>query len=33
MRGNFLKTVLGEKKHFLIGDETVLAELGHRPMA
>jgi len=29
-RGNFLKTVLGEKKLFLIGDENVLRELGHQ---
>jgi predicted nucleotidyltransferase len=28
-RGNFLKTVLSEKKLFLIGDENVLRELGH----
>ncbi|MGH9590601.1 MAG: nucleotidyltransferase domain-containing protein [Terracidiphilus sp.] len=28
MRGNFLKTVLGEKKLFLVGDENVLRELG-----
>jgi hypothetical protein len=28
LRGNFLKTVLGEKKLFLIGDEDVLRELG-----
>lgn len=33
MRGNFLKTVLGEKKLFLIGDENVLRELGHQSMA
>jgi predicted nucleotidyltransferase len=30
VRGNFLKTVLGGKKLFLIGDENVLGELGHR---
>ena len=29
-RGNSLKTVLGEKKLFLIGDENVLRELGHQ---
>jgi predicted nucleotidyltransferase len=29
VRGNFLKTVLSEKKLFLIGDENVLRELGH----
>jgi predicted nucleotidyltransferase len=28
VRGNFLKTILGEKKLFLIGDENVLRELG-----
>jgi len=28
MKGNFLKTVLSEKKLFLIGDENVLGELG-----
>ena len=28
VRGNFLKTVLGGKKLFLIGDENVLGELG-----
>ncbi|MGA2648980.1 MAG: nucleotidyltransferase [Terracidiphilus sp.] len=28
IRGNFLKTVLSEKKLFLIGDENVLGELG-----
>ena len=28
LRGNFLKTVLGESKLFLIGDEDVLRELG-----
>ena len=33
MRGNFLKTVLGEKKLFIIGDENVLGELGHQSMA
>jgi predicted nucleotidyltransferase len=32
MRGNFLKTVLGEKKLFLIGDESVLRELGYQSM-
>jgi len=30
LRGNFLKTVLAEKKLFLIGDENVLRELGHQ---
>jgi len=30
VRGNFLKTALGEKKLFLIGDENVLRELGHQ---
>jgi predicted nucleotidyltransferase len=30
VRGNFLKTVLGGKKLFLIGEENVLGELGHR---
>ena len=30
VRGNFLKTVLGGKKLFLIGDENVLRELGHQ---
>ena len=29
-RGSFLKTVLSEKKLFLIGDEDVLRELGHQ---
>lgn len=33
VRGNFLKTVLGEKKLFVIGDENVLRELGHQSMA
>lgn len=28
VRGNFLKTVLGEKKLFIIGDDNVLRELG-----
>jgi hypothetical protein len=28
LRGNFLKTVLGENKLFLIGDEDVLRKLG-----
>jgi hypothetical protein len=28
LRGNFLKTVLAEKKLFIIGDEDVLRELG-----
>jgi hypothetical protein len=28
MRGNFLKTVLSERKLFIIGDEDVLRELG-----
>jgi predicted nucleotidyltransferase/DNA-binding HxlR family transcriptional regulator len=28
--GNFLKTVLGEKKLFIIGDENVVRELGHQ---
>jgi predicted nucleotidyltransferase len=30
MRGNFLKTVVSEKKLFLIGDEDVLRELGRQ---
>jgi predicted nucleotidyltransferase len=30
VRGNFLKTVLGEKKLFIIGDENVLRELGRQ---
>jgi predicted nucleotidyltransferase len=30
VRGNFLKTVLVEKKLFLIGDENVLRELGQK---
>jgi predicted nucleotidyltransferase len=30
VRGNFLKTVLGEKKLFVIGDENVLRELGQQ---
>ena len=30
VRGNFLKTVLGGKKLFLIGDENVLGELGNQ---
>jgi uncharacterized protein len=30
VRGNFLKTVLAEKKLFLIGDENVLRELGKK---
>jgi predicted nucleotidyltransferase len=33
LRGNFLKTVLGGKKLFLIGDEDDLRELGHQPVA
>ncbi len=33
MKGNFLKTVLGGKKLFLIGDEDVLRELGRQPVA
>jgi predicted nucleotidyltransferase len=33
MRGNFLKTVLGEKKLFIVGDENALGELGHQSMA
>lgn len=33
LRGNFLKTVLGGKKLFLIGDENDLRELGHQPVA
>lgn len=32
-RGNFLKTVLGGKKLFLIGDENDLRELDHQPVA
>src|SRR5262249_1065895 len=30
VRGNFLKTVLAEKKLFIIGDENVLRELGQK---
>ncbi len=30
MRGNFLKTVLSEKKLFVIGNENVLRELGQK---
>ena len=30
VRGNFLKTVLGGKKLFVIGDENVLRDLGHQ---
>jgi uncharacterized protein len=30
VRGNFLKTVLGDKKLFIIGDENVLRELGQK---
>ena len=30
LRGNFLKTVLAEKKLFIIGDENVLRELGEK---
>jgi uncharacterized protein len=30
LRGNFLKTVLAEKKLFVIGDENVLRELGQK---
>jgi uncharacterized protein len=30
MRGNFLKTVLSEKKFFVVGDENVLRELGQK---
>ncbi len=33
MQGNFLKTVLGGKKLFIIGDEDDLRELGHQPVA
>lgn len=33
LRGNFLKTVLGGKKLFIIGDEDDLRELGRQPMA
>ena len=33
LRRNFLKTVLGGKKLFLIGDEDVLRELGREPVA
>ena len=29
-RGHFLKTVLAEKKLFLIGDENVLRDLGQK---
>jgi len=30
VRGNFLKTVLGEKKLFIVGDENVLRESGRQ---
>ena len=30
VRGNFLKTVLADKKLFIIGDENVLRELGQK---
>jgi predicted nucleotidyltransferase len=33
LRGNFLKTVLGGKKLFLIGDEDDLRKLGRQPVA
>jgi uncharacterized protein len=33
LRGNFLKTVLGGKKLFIIGDEDDLRELGCQPVA
>lgn len=33
MRENFLKTVLKEKKLFVIGDESVVRELGQKSMA
>ena len=33
LRGNFLKTVLGGKKLFIIGDEDDLRELGRQPVA
>ena len=33
LRGNFLKTVLGGKKLFLIGDEDVLRKLDRQPVA
>ena len=33
MHGNFLKTVLGGKKLFLIGDDNDLRELGRQPVA
>jgi predicted nucleotidyltransferase len=33
LHGNFLKTVLGGKKLFLIGDEDDLRELGRQPVA
>jgi len=33
MRDNFLKTVLKEKKLFLIGDESIVRELGQKSMA
>jgi predicted nucleotidyltransferase len=33
MRENFLKTVLKEKKLFVIGDENVIRELGEKSMA
>jgi len=30
IRGSFLKTILADKKLFLIGDESVIRELGHQ---
>jgi predicted nucleotidyltransferase len=33
LRGNFLKTVIAEKKLFVIGDENGLRELGQQSMA
>lgn len=33
LKGNFLKTVLGGKKLFIIGDEDDLRELGRQPVA
>lgn len=33
LRRNFLKTVVGGKKLFIIGDEDDLRELGHQPVA
>jgi hypothetical protein len=33
LRGNFLKTVLAEKKLFIIGDEDDLRDLGQKHLA